>query len=50
MTMNIKRVIRKVNSDVNIMCQKPPMAQFDDIVINVWKNQKVHSDKKPMVR
>ena len=22
----------------------PPMAQFDGIIINVWKNRKVHSD------
>ena len=22
----------------------PPMAQFDGIVINVWKNRKVNSD------
>ena len=25
---------------------EPPKAQFDGIVINVWKNRKVHSDKK----
>ena len=23
---------------------EPPMAQFDGIIINVWKNAKVHSD------
>ena len=27
--MNIKRVVRKVNSDVNIMDQKPLMGQFE---------------------
>ena len=37
---------RKVNSDVNIMCQKPPMGQFDGIIKNIWKNRKVHSDEK----
>ena len=37
---------RKVNSDVNIMCQKPQMGQFDGIIKNIWKNRKVHSDEK----
>ena len=27
--MNMERDVRKVNSDVNIMDQKPPMGQFD---------------------
>ena len=27
-------------------CERDPMAQFDGIVINVWKNRKVHSDEK----
>ena len=24
----------------------PPMAQLDGIIINIWKNRKVHSDEK----
>ena len=44
-TINIWKS-RKVNSDVNIMCQKPLMGQFDGIIKNQWKNPKVHSDEK----
>ena len=42
-TVNIRKN-RKVNSDVNIMCQKPLMGQFDGIIKNMWKNRKVNSE------
>ena len=31
------------------MAKHPPMAQFDGIIINVWKNRKVHLDEKAHV-